>query len=123
MPAPDVAHTLFRIAQEALTNAMRHARARSVRVGLVYWPTGVTLLVQDDGGGFDRTQVDDEGEQHALGLGGMAERARCSAVRSSSNRRRVGHAGPGLDPVRARPRRVDAGRPIPCGSSSSTITP
>ena len=38
---PDVAHTLFRIAQEALTNAIRHARASSVRVGLVYAPTGV----------------------------------------------------------------------------------
>ena len=76
VPPPDVAHTLFRIAQEALTNAIRHARATSVRVGLVYSPTGVTLLVQDDGAGFDRTQVDDEGEQHALGLGGMAERAR-----------------------------------------------
>ena len=33
---PDLAHTLFRIAQEALTNALRHARARSVRVGIVY---------------------------------------------------------------------------------------
>ena len=42
----------------------------------MYSPTGVTLLVQDDGAGFDRTQVDDEGEQHGLGLGGMAERAR-----------------------------------------------
>ena len=76
LPAPDVAHTLFRIAQEALTNAIRHARATSVRVGLVYSPTGVSLLVQDDGAGFDRTQVAEDGAVHALGLGGMAERAR-----------------------------------------------
>jgi DNA-binding NarL/FixJ family response regulator len=76
VPAPDVAHTLFRIAQEALTNAIRHARATSVRVGLVYSPTGVSLLVQDDGAGFDRTQVAEDGAVHALGLGGMAERAR-----------------------------------------------
>ncbi|MEZ0236029.1 MAG: GAF domain-containing protein, partial [Actinomycetota bacterium] len=76
VPDPDVAHTLFRIAQEALTNAIRHARATSVRVGLVYSPTGVSLLVQDDGAGFDRAQVVEEGEAHALGLGGMAERAR-----------------------------------------------
>ena len=34
----DLAHTLFRIAQEALTNALRHAQARSVRVGVVYAP-------------------------------------------------------------------------------------
>jgi DNA-binding NarL/FixJ family response regulator len=76
VPSPDVAHTLFRIAQEALTNAIRHARAASVRVGLVYSPTGVTLLVQDDGAGFDRAQVEQDEEQHGLGLGGMAERAR-----------------------------------------------
>jgi signal transduction histidine kinase/DNA-binding NarL/FixJ family response regulator len=76
VPSPDVAHTLFRIAQEALTNAIRHAKAASVRVGLVYAPTGVTLLVQDDGAGFDRTQVEGDDTQHGLGLGGMAERAR-----------------------------------------------
>ncbi len=76
VPAPDVAHTLFRIAQEALTNAIRHARAASIRVGLVYSPTDVTLLVQDDGAGFDRTQIEQDGEGHGLGLGGMAERAR-----------------------------------------------
>ncbi len=76
IPAPDVAHTLFRIAQEALTNAIRHAQAASIRVGLVYSPTGVTLLVQDDGAGFDRTQIEQDGEGHRLGLGGMAERAR-----------------------------------------------
>ncbi|MGH2540395.1 MAG: response regulator [Actinomycetota bacterium] len=72
----DVAHTLFRIAQEALTNAIRHAQAGSVRVGLAHSATGVTLLVQDDGAGFDRAQVERDSERHGLGLGGMAERAR-----------------------------------------------
>ncbi|MGZ5297231.1 MAG: response regulator [Actinomycetota bacterium] len=76
VPPPDVAHTLFRIAQEALTNAIRHAQATSVRIGVVYSTTGVTLLVQDDGAGFDRTQIEQDGEQQGLGLGGMAERAR-----------------------------------------------
>ncbi|MGZ8580305.1 MAG: response regulator [Actinomycetota bacterium] len=76
VPAPDVSHTLFRIAQEAITNAIRHARAASVRVGLVYSPSGVSLLVQDDGAGFDRAQVEEDGGGHGLGLGGMAERAR-----------------------------------------------
>ena len=76
VPSSDVAHTLFRIAQEALTNAIRHAQASSVRVGLVYSPTGVTLLVQDDGAGFDRSQIERDGEGHGFGLGGMAERAR-----------------------------------------------
>jgi len=47
-----------------------------VRVGLVYASTGVTLLVQDDGEGFDRSLLEEEGAEHGLGLGGMAERAR-----------------------------------------------
>ena len=54
-PAPlraEVAHSLFRIAQEALTNALHHAAARSVRIGIVYAPRRVTLLVQDDGRGL-----------------------------------------------------------------------
>ncbi|MGZ5292299.1 MAG: response regulator [Actinomycetota bacterium] len=73
---PDLAHTMFRIAQEALTNALRHAQARSVRVGVVYGPAGVTLLVQDDGAGFDRSRVPQDGVVKNLGLRGMAERAR-----------------------------------------------
>ncbi len=72
----DLAHTLFRIAQEAMTNALRHARATSVRVGVVYSPTSVTLLVQDDGVGFDRIQIRQDGVLHGQGLEGMAERAR-----------------------------------------------
>jgi signal transduction histidine kinase/DNA-binding NarL/FixJ family response regulator len=75
LPA-DIAHTVFRIAQEAVTNALRHARAHSVRVGIVYAPAGVTLLVQDDGAGFDRDRVDESGASHGLGLRGMSERAR-----------------------------------------------
>jgi DNA-binding NarL/FixJ family response regulator len=47
-----------------------------VRVGLVYALTGVTLLVQDDGEGFDRSLLEEGGAEHGLGLGGMAERAR-----------------------------------------------
>ncbi len=76
VPLPaELALTLFRIAQEALTNALRHARARSVRFGLVYGPADVTLLVQDDGAGFDQAQIDQAGELGHGGLRGMAERA------------------------------------------------
>jgi signal transduction histidine kinase/DNA-binding NarL/FixJ family response regulator len=73
MPGP--AHTLFRIAQESLTNAFRHAQARSVRVGVVYSDAGVTLLVQDDGIGFDPARIEREGASRGLGIKGMAERA------------------------------------------------
>lgn len=73
---PDLAHMLFRVAQEALTNALRHASALSVRVGVVYTPADVTLLVQDDGAGFDPAQIGQDGSVHGLGVKGMAERAR-----------------------------------------------
>src|SRR5262249_57335217 len=76
---PDLAHPLFRIAQEALTNALHHADARSVRVGIVYTPDALTLLVQDDGSGFDLAEVDQAGPPHGLGLRGMAERAKLMA--------------------------------------------
>jgi len=77
-PAPlpsEHALTLFRIAQESLTNALRHAGAGSVRVGVVYGPEETTLLVQDDGAGFDPSAVDGDGARHRLGLSGMTERA------------------------------------------------
>jgi signal transduction histidine kinase/DNA-binding NarL/FixJ family response regulator len=72
----EVAHSLFRIAQEALTNALHHADARSVRIGVVHAEGQVTLLVQDDGEGFDRDEVERAGALHGIGIRGMAERAR-----------------------------------------------
>lgn len=71
--APDAAHQLFRIAQEALANVVRHAGASTVRVGLVYGDETFTLLVQDDGRGFDACGL--EGREERLGLSGMAQRA------------------------------------------------
>jgi signal transduction histidine kinase/DNA-binding NarL/FixJ family response regulator len=50
-----LAHEVLLVAREALTNIVRHARARSVRLGLLHEPEAVTLLVQDDGEGFDPT--------------------------------------------------------------------
>ena len=44
---------LLRAAQEALTNARRHAGASRVEVSLTYAPDGVSLEVRDDGRGFD----------------------------------------------------------------------
>jgi signal transduction histidine kinase/DNA-binding NarL/FixJ family response regulator len=68
-----VAHEVLRVAREALTNIVRHARARSVRLGLVYEREAVSLLVQDDGEGFD-PRADWLGER--FGLRAMTERAR-----------------------------------------------
>jgi DNA-binding NarL/FixJ family response regulator/signal transduction histidine kinase len=68
-----IAHEVLRMAREALTNIVRHARARSVRLGLVYEREAVSLLVQDDGEGFDPRA---EGLDERFGLRAMTERAR-----------------------------------------------
>lgn len=67
---------LFRIAQEALTNVLRHAKATRVSVLLEHRPGGLQLVVEDNGAGFDAEttlQATDEGR--TLGLAGMRERA------------------------------------------------
>ena len=68
-----LAQEVLRVAREALTNIVRHAQARSVRLGLMYEPTAVTLLVQDDGHGFD-PKAEWSGDR--FGLRALSERAR-----------------------------------------------
>jgi signal transduction histidine kinase len=60
----------FRIAQEALSNVARHAKARHVEVTLTAQDAALELTVRDDGVGFDV-----ERRRSDLGLVGMAERA------------------------------------------------
>ncbi|GES22386.1 two-component sensor histidine kinase [Acrocarpospora pleiomorpha] len=50
---PSTEVVLLRAAQEALTNVRRHAAASSVRLAMRYCTADVTLLVEDDGAGFD----------------------------------------------------------------------
>jgi signal transduction histidine kinase len=64
---------LYRIAQEALANAAKHADARQVIVALAHSDHDVELRVKDDGRGFNPHQVD--GAEH-LGLQSMAERVK-----------------------------------------------
>ncbi|MFN3762665.1 MAG: GAF domain-containing sensor histidine kinase [Anaerolineae bacterium] len=66
---------IYRIAQEAVTNAARHARARHVSVVLERRGDTVVLVVEDDGEGFDMETVMAAQRQGRLGLSGMAERA------------------------------------------------
>jgi len=72
LPA-EVETALFRIAQEALTNAIRHAHAATVHLRLRRSPEAVTLEVRDDGVGIGASPTS-EGEH--LGMFGMRERAR-----------------------------------------------
>lgn len=70
-PLPgDVEAELLRIAQESVTNVLKHAQASEVHLGIEYAPESVTLSIADDGSGFD-TRARHEG----FGLLGMHERA------------------------------------------------
>jgi signal transduction histidine kinase len=71
---PEVESVMFRVASEAVTNVVRHAHARTVRVMLIYGDRSVRLAVQDDGRGF---AVDPDLRTYAghWGLLGMRERA------------------------------------------------
>ena len=66
----EVETTLYRIVQEALTNIVKHAEARTVSILLVRRGQRVTALIEDDGRGFDVAEARVEG----LGLVGMRER-------------------------------------------------
>jgi signal transduction histidine kinase len=69
--------TLYRVAQEALTNVTRHAKARRVSVLLERRPSLVSLIVEDDGQGFDAEAVlVSSGVHGKLGLLGMQERVK-----------------------------------------------
>ena len=72
---PHVAITLFRIAQEALRNVERHARARQVVVTVSFSADGVGLRVLDNGVGFVAKPAVDFAARGHLGLLGMRERA------------------------------------------------
>ncbi|MBP8128012.1 MAG: HAMP domain-containing protein [Candidatus Hydrogenedentes bacterium] len=66
--------TLYRIAQEAVTNIIRHAGAGQASIILLRHDHEVSLIVEDDGQGFDLHAVQRPGDT-ALGLIGMEERA------------------------------------------------
>lgn len=68
---PACAHAVFRCAQEAITNAMRHGAARQVWIDLTTSPRGLELRVRDDGRGAS-------GVTFGNGLRGM--RARLEAI-------------------------------------------
>jgi signal transduction histidine kinase len=70
---PDTEQALFRIAQEALTNVVKHAAASSVHVHLARTDGMVTLEIVDDGQGFDPS--DPSIGARRLGLVSMRERA------------------------------------------------
>lgn len=69
--APEVEANFLRIGQEAVTNALRHAGARRIKIELSYAPNAINLVIADDGAGYDA-----ETTREGFGLIGIRERAR-----------------------------------------------
>ena len=72
----DVESELLRIAQEGMTNILKHARAQNVEINLVFGADAVNLTIADDGVGFDPHAHHD-----GFGLLGMRERAESIGAR------------------------------------------
>lgn len=70
-----IANHLLRVGQEAMSNAIKHGRAKKIEVMLSYHDDRVELTVVDDGIGFDITTAPGPAEGH-FGLQGMRERAK-----------------------------------------------
>lgn len=77
-PAGMAAESLFRIAQEALNNISKHARAKHVEVVLSAGAEQIKLAIRDDGVGFDPRQP---ARPTAVGLTGIRERAELAVGR------------------------------------------
>jgi signal transduction histidine kinase len=70
---PDMRHNIFLVVKEALTNSLKHAKAKEVRVQAKVTPNVLEIVVQDDGRGFNPSIRPAETKQH--GLGNMRRRA------------------------------------------------
>ncbi len=88
---PELNATLFRIAQEAVNNILRHAQASTAKISLYSSEDQICLQVEDDGQGFDLQQIQAGAVRlQRLGLLGIQERAEmvggCVNVNSNPGR-------------------------------------
>jgi signal transduction histidine kinase len=70
--SPQLEAGLYRIAQEALNNVLKHAHASNVAITLAQDDHSIFMKITDDGVGFDQLKLSDAG---CLGLRTMQERA------------------------------------------------
>ena len=121
---PKVLHPLvrdetFRIAEEALRNALRHADAKRIDVEIRYEPQQLCVRVRDDGKGMDPEVLNRGEKQGHFGLGGMHERAEVAggklAVRSGP--------GAGTEVEFSAPGSRAYGRPLPVRAATGSDGP
>jgi signal transduction histidine kinase len=80
-----ITHHLLRIAQEATTNAIRHAEAREIDIRLAYAPGAVSLAISDDGIGFHpETVLTQAGHFGLRGIRARAKKLRGELTLTSS---------------------------------------
>ena len=79
-PPSELRAILFRIAQEAIANARKHASATRIRVSIAGLDGGVGLVITDDGSGFDVGVIESPEPGH-IGLPTMIERAELAGGR------------------------------------------
>ncbi len=77
--APDMEIACFRVVQESITNALRHAAAGHIQVRVVRTADHVSLAIHDDGRGFDPAAISGLDLAGHLGIVGMRERVRARA--------------------------------------------
>lgn len=73
--SPNLETAVFRIVQEAVNNAIRHGQSRRIDITAGVDQKELTLVIQDDGAGFDSDARADIANRSGLGLIGMSERA------------------------------------------------
>jgi len=92
---PEYETVLFRIAQEALTNIGKHARASHAKVRLEVYPAQLRVTITDDGRGFDPGEVLGRDRSHTgWGLLGIQERTlllggKCEIISKSGQGTRI----------------------------------
>jgi signal transduction histidine kinase len=72
---PDIEQSIYRITQEAITNVINHANAKNLKLEMAQAAGKITLLIRDDGVGFDPEKANKTSQ---FGLTGMKERAQLS---------------------------------------------
>jgi len=73
---PEVESTVYRVAQEALNNVVKHARAAHIDIAFERHDDHLSLIIEDDGVGFDASKAANDADGFAgVGLVGMRERA------------------------------------------------
>jgi ligand-binding sensor domain-containing protein/signal transduction histidine kinase len=100
-------HELDRIGREAITNAFRHAGARSIEVGLFCSDHAIHLVVRDDGCGMTTSLVS-KGRPGHFGLHGMRERAERAGGRLTVRSRHGGGTEVSVTIPLRRPRKTSA---------------